>query len=71
LLFTIHFEGFFKAQKQVFGFECQRFAFLVSKTLRFLLFTQKYVSFRFAFVFFSHFVNEMAFSWLSITAMPE
>jgi hypothetical protein len=71
LLFTIHFEGFCKAQKQVFGFECQRFAFLVSKTSPFLLFTQKYVSFRFAFVIFTLFVNEMAFSLVSITAMPE
>jgi hypothetical protein len=71
LLFTIHFEGFFTAQKQVFGFECQRFAFFVSKTFRFLLITQKYVSFRFAFVIFTLFVNEMAFSLLSITAMPE
>jgi hypothetical protein len=53
-----------------FDFECQRFAFLVSKTFRFLLFTQKYVSFRFAFVIFTLFVNEMAFSFLSITAIP-
>jgi hypothetical protein len=71
LLFTIHFEGFCKAQKQVFDFECQRFAFLVSKAFRYLLFTEKYVSFRFAFVIFTLFVNEMAFSFLSITAMPE
>jgi hypothetical protein len=71
LLFTIHFEAFFKAQKQVFGFECQRFAFLVSKTFGFLQFAQKYVSFHFAFVIFMLFVNKMAFSLLSITAMPE
>jgi hypothetical protein len=55
----------------VFHFECQCFAFLVSKTFRFLLFTQKYVSFCFAFVIFTLFVNEMAFSFLLITAMPE
>jgi hypothetical protein len=71
LFFTIHFERFFKAHQQVFGFEFQRFAFLVSKTFRFLLFTLKYVSFRFAFVIFTLFANEMAFILLSITAMSE
>jgi hypothetical protein len=49
LPFQTHFQGFFHIKIPVFYPECQRFAFLVSKIIRFFTLTRKFVLFWFQY----------------------
>jgi hypothetical protein len=69
LPFQTHFQGFFNIKIPVFYPECQRFAFLVSKTIRFFTLTQKFVSFRFGFDISLKFLNEIGLILLLLKAM--